>query len=154
MIEQNPIAGEDAVGFAVINGVPMRGALGGGVRGAGVEGGGFRLGWRRGSEHFRRPGLVVFDMRAAGGGDVGSNGLEEAEGAGGDDVGSVIRDLEGDGDVGLGGEVVNLVGENNVEPTAEGGCVGEVGVVELHSSLVGVVRVDVDVVDALGVEVG
>ncbi|QHN93984.1 uncharacterized protein DS421_17g597370 [Arachis hypogaea] len=34
----------------------------------------------------------------------------------GDDVGGVVGDLEGDGDVGLGGEVVDLVGEDGVEP--------------------------------------
>ncbi|CAL5401738.1 unnamed protein product [Camellia sinensis] len=53
----------------------------------------------------------------------------------------------------MGGEVVDLVGEDGVEPAAERGGVGEVGVVELHEGLVGVVGVDVDVVDSLGVEV-
>lgn len=85
---------------------------------------------------------------------MGPDGLEEAEGAGGDDIGGVIRDLEGDRDVRLGGEVVDLVGEDRVDPAAERGGVGKVGVVELHAGLVGVVGVDVDVVDALGVEVG
>ncbi|CAL5335868.1 unnamed protein product [Camellia sinensis] len=61
--------------------------------------------------------------------------------------------LEGDGDVGLGGELVDLVGEDGGEPAAERGGVGEVGVVELQEGLVGVVGVDVDVVDSLGVEV-
>lgn len=154
MVEQDPVAGEDAVGLAVVDGVPMGGALGGSVGGAGVEGGSLRLRRRRGSKHLRRAGLVVADVGAAGGGDVGADGLEEAEGAGGDDVGGVVGDLEGDGDVRLGGEVVDLVGENGVEPAAEGGGVSEVGVVELHDSLGGVVRVDVDVVDALRVEVG
>ena len=60
--------------------------------------------------------MVVADVGSAGGGDVGSDGLEEAEGAGGDDVGGVVWDLEGDCDVGLGCEVVDLVGEDNVEP--------------------------------------
>ncbi|KAL6982827.1 hypothetical protein U1Q18_016220 [Sarracenia purpurea var. burkii] len=63
-------------------------------------------------------GLVVADESATGGGDVGSDGLEEAEGASGDDVSSVLGDLERDGDVGLGGEIVDLVGEDGVDPTA------------------------------------
>lgn len=83
-----------------------------------------------------------------------SEGFEEAEGASCNNVGGVIGDLEGDGDVRLGGEIVDLVGADGVEPAAEGGGVGEIGVVELHESLVSVVRVDVDVVDPLGVEVG
>lgn len=55
--------------------------------------------------------------------------------------------------MGLGGEVVDLVGEDGVEPAAEGGGVGEIGVVELHAGLVGVVGIHVYVVDALRVEV-
>jgi len=53
----------------------------------------------------------------------------------------------------LSGEVVDLVGEDGVEPAAEGGGVGEIGVVELHAGLVGVVGIHIDVVDALRVEV-
>lgn len=54
----------------------------------------------------------------------------------------------------MGGEVVDFVGEESVEPAAEGGGVGEVGIVEFHAGFVGVVWVDVDMVDALGIEVG
>ena len=54
----------------------------------------------------------------------------------------------------LGSEVVDLVGGYGVDPAAEGGGVGEVGVVELHSSFMRVMRIDVDVIKALGVEVG
>lgn len=85
---------------------------------------------------------------------MGADGLEEAESAGGDDVSSVIGDLERNGDVRLGGEVVDLVGGEGVDPTAKRRRIGEVGVVELHAGLVGVVGVDVDVVDPLGVEIG
>lgn len=92
----------------------MCGALGGGVGGAGVEGGCLRLRRRGGAEHLGGSGLVVADVGSAGGGDVGADGLEEAEGASGDDVGGVVGDLEGDGDVGLGGEVVDLIGEDGV----------------------------------------
>nr|POE97364.1 hypothetical protein CFP56_31056 [Quercus suber] len=56
--------------------------------------------------------------------------------------------------MGLSSEVVNLVWENRVEPATKREGIGEVIVVELHSSLVGVVGVNVDVVDLLSVEVG
>lgn len=154
MVEENAVAGEDPVGLPVIHGVPMSRAFGCRVGGSRVERGGLRLRGRSRSEHLRRPGLVVPDVRPTGGGDVGAHGLEEAEGAGGDDVGSVVRDFEGDGDMGLGGEVVDLVGEDGVEPAAEGGGVGEVGIVELHAGLVGIVGIDVDVIDPLRIEIG
>lgn len=54
----------------------------------------------------------------------------------------------------LSSEIVDLVGAESVDPAAERRGVGEIGVVELHASLVSVVRVDVDVVDSLCVEVG
>lgn len=118
MIEQNPIAGEEPVGFSVVHGVPMSGAFRGRVRGSGVKWRGFRLGRRSGSEHLRGSGLVVPNVRSAGGHDVGSDGFEEAEGARGHHIGGVIRDLEGNGDVGLGSKVVDLVGGDGVDPAA------------------------------------
>ncbi|PON39167.1 LOW QUALITY PROTEIN: hypothetical protein PanWU01x14_306780 [Parasponia andersonii] len=153
MVEQDPIAGEDPISLPVIDRVPMRRAFRRGIGRSRVER--RRLALRRGRrpEHLRRSGLVVPDVGPARGGDVRSDGLEEAERAGGDHVRGVVRDFEGDGDVGLGGQVVDLVGENNVEPAAERGGIGEVGVVELHPGLVGIVRIDVDVIDPLGVEV-
>jgi len=154
MVEKNAIAGVESVGLTVVHGVPVRSAFGGSVGGPRVEGGGFGLRRRGGAEHLGGPGLVVADVGAAGVRDVGADGLEEAQRAGGDDVGGVVRDLERHSDVRLRGEVVDLVGEDGVEPAAERGGVGEIGVVELHARLVGVVGIDVYVVDALRVEVG
>lgn len=51
-------------------------------------------------------------------------------------------------------EVVDLVGLYLVDPPTERRGIGEIGVVELHESFGGVVGVDVDVLKALGVEVG
>lgn len=154
MIEQDPVTSEDPVGFTVVNGVPVRGAFGGGVRGPWMEGSGFRLRRRSGSEHFRRSGLVVLDVRSTSGGDVGANSFEETKGSSGDDIGGVVRDLEGNSDVRLSGEIVNLVGENGVEPTTERGGVGEIGVVKLHTCFVSVVWVHIDVINSLSVEIG
>ncbi|THU44176.1 hypothetical protein C4D60_Mb02t04650 [Musa balbisiana] len=141
VVEQDAVAGEQAVGLTVVDGVPVRGDLGGSVWRAGMERGRLRLGRRRGAEHLGGASLVV-----AGGFGGAADGLEEAESAGGDDIGGVVGDLEGDGNVGLGGEVVDLIGEESVDPAAEGGCIGEVGIVELHAGLDGVVGVDVEVV--------
>ena len=88
------------------------------------------------------------------GDDVGSNSFEEMEGPNGNNIGVVIWGLEWDNHVGLGSEVVNLIWENRVEPATKRGGIDKVGVVELYSSLVGIVGVDVDVVDSLSVEVG
>ncbi|KAL6965503.1 hypothetical protein U1Q18_036555, partial [Sarracenia purpurea var. burkii] len=80
------------------------------------------LGYRSGIK-FGDKWIRVFNGRKrnaeeTGGGDVGLNGLEEAEGASGDEVDSAIRDLKTDGDMGLGGEIVDLVGEDSVNPAA------------------------------------
>ena len=67
------------------------------------------------------------------------------------DISSVVRDLEGDINVGLSSKVVDLVRLDDVEQTAEGGGTREISVVELHASFVGIVGIDVDMVDPLGV---
>ena len=54
----------------------------------------------------------------------------------------------------LSSKVVYLIGSNGIEPSAKRRSVSEIGIVELHSGLVGVVGIDVDVIDSLGVEVG
>lgn len=51
-------------------------------------------------------------------------------------------------------EIVDLIGEDRIKPAAERRGVGEICIVELHPRLVRVVRIDVDVVDSLRVEVG
>ena len=56
--------------------------------------------------------------------------------------------------MGLGGEVVDFVGLNLFEELAEGGAVGEVTVVEVEVFGVALVRVEVDVFEAFGVEGG
>uniref|UniRef100_A0A804PTD2 Uncharacterized protein n=1 Tax=Zea mays TaxID=4577 RepID=A0A804PTD2_MAIZE len=152
VVEEHAVAGEYAVGLAVVDGVPVRGDLGGGVGRARVEGRVLALRRRRGAEHLRGTGLVVAHGLAR-----QADGLEEAERPRGGDVGGVVGDLEGDGDVRLRGEVVDLVGGDGVERAAEGRGVGQVGVVEPHRGTRGRrhrVRVVVDVVQPLRVEVG
>lgn len=49
-------------------------------------------------------------------------------------------------------EVVGLVGGNGVDPTMHGRGISEIAVVELHTSLVNVMRGDVYMIVPLGVE--
>ncbi|WRX09742.1 hypothetical protein QQP08_002229 [Theobroma cacao] len=88
------------------------------------------------------------------GGDVGSNGFQQSEGSRSHHVRSIIRDFKRDCNMGLRSQIVNLVGPDGVEPATKRGSVGEVSVMELHPSLERVVRVDVDVVNTLRIEVG
>lgn len=97
--------------------------------------------------------MVILDMSPTRFSDMRSNSLKQTQGPGGDNISSKIRDLKGDSDVGLRGEVVDFIRGDSVDPTAERGGVGEIGVVEFHPGFVGIVWVDVDVVDSLGVEV-
>jgi hypothetical protein len=50
-------------------------------------------------------------------------------------------------------EVVDLVGTDGVEPPTERGGVGEIGVVKLHA-IASIVRIYIDVVNPLRVEIG
>lgn len=83
-----------------------------------------------------------------------TDSLQKAESTGGDNVCGIIRDLEGNSNMRLGSEVVDLIRLNSIKPTAERRGVSKVGIVEFHAGLVDVVRIDVDVINALGVEIG
>lgn len=60
------------------------------------------------------------------------DGLEEAERARGCDVGGVVGHLEGQRDMALRGEVVDLVEEDVIKHATERRGVRDVGVVEVH----------------------
>lgn len=83
-----------------------------------------------------------------------TDGFEEAQRASGDNVGGVIRDLERNSDMGLSSKVVNLVGIDSINPTAKRRGVGEVRIMELHAGFMGIVGIDVEMVDPLGIEIG
>ncbi|GAB2279471.1 hypothetical protein Dimus_014110 [Dionaea muscipula] len=142
------------ISFSIVDGVPMGIALGNSIGRSRMKRRRLRLRRRSGSEHLRRASLVVTHVSPTSSGNVRPNGLKEPDSAGGYDIGGVIRGLKRNSDVRLCGEVVDLVGGDGVDPAAEGRAIGEIGIVELHASLVSVVRVDVDMVNPLCVEVG
>lgn len=151
MVEQDAVAGVEAVGFAVVDGDPVGVHLGDGIRAARVEGRGFLLrDFLDQAVEFGGGSLVeagfLFQAKEA-------DGFEQAQGANGVDIGGVFRGFEADGHVRLGAEVVDLVRLHFLQDAGEVGGVGEIAVVELEAGVVDV-RVFVDVIDALGVEQG
>ena len=151
VIEEDTVAGIEAVGFAVVDGDPVGVELGGGVGAARVEGGGFLLrNFLDETVELGGAGLVeagfLFQTENA-------DGFEQAQGADGVDVGGVFGAFEADGDVALGAEVVDFVGLDLLNDADEVAGVGEIAVVQLEPSL-GDMGILINVVDALGVERG
>ncbi len=77
--------------------------------------------------------------------------LEDAQGAEADHIGGVFGLIEGDAHVGLGGEVVHLVGADLLDDAADAGAVAEVAVVKLETLAIGTPS-GAQMVDAAGGE--
>src|SRR5439155_19583247 len=103
--EQDPAAGKEAMRLAVVDRDPVGVQLRHRVWAARMERAELVLRWRRQSEHLRRRGLVE-----AGGQAGGPNRLQEPGRAQPIRVPRVLRLIEGDMNVALGGQVVDLVG--------------------------------------------
>ncbi len=149
VVEQDAVAGVEAVGFAVVDNDPIAVHLGYGIRTARVEGGGFLLGdFLYQAVELAGAGLVeacfLFQTEDA-------NGFEQAQHTQGVGVGGVFGLFEADGDVALGGEVVYLVGLNLLDDADEAGAIGHVTMVEEEAYFF-LVAVFVEMVDAVGVE--
>jgi hypothetical protein len=108
VVEEDAVAGEQAVRLAVVDHQVVRHDLGRGVGAARVERGRLGLGWRAAAEHLARPGLVEPHLRAGALLDVADR-LEQAQDTEAVDVGGVLGLRERDRHVRLGGEVVDLV---------------------------------------------
>ena len=149
MVKQDAVAGVQAVGFAVVDGDPVAVDLGGAVGTARVEGSGFPLGdFPDLAEHFAGGGLIKAGLALQA---ENADAFEQAQRAKGVGVGGVFGGLERDLDVALRGEVVDFVGLGMLENADQVGGVGEVAVVQGEAP-VGGVRVLVEVINALGVE--
>ena len=151
MVEQDAVAGVDAVGFAVVDRDPVGVELGGGVGGAWVEGGGFLLrDFLHQTKQFGGGSLIEtgFLFQPA-----DADGFEQTQGAKRVAVGGVFRAFKRNGYVALGAEVVDFVGLHLLDDADQAGGIGQVAVVEDEIAVIGV-RILVDVVNALGVEGG
>ncbi len=149
VVEQDAVAGVHAVRLAVVDGDPVGVELGHRVRAARVE--------RR---RLALRGLLHEAVELAGAGLVEAavalqaeqaDRLEQSQRAQRVDVGGVLRALEADRDMAHRAEVVDLVGAHLLHDADQVGAVGEVAVVQ-DEPAVALVRVLVEVVDALGVE--
>ena len=149
VVEQDAVAGIHPVRLAVVDGDPV-----------GVE-----LGHRVGAPRIEGGGLLLRDLLhqavELGGGRLVETGflfqaqdadrLEDAQRAEGVGVGGVFGFLEGNGDVALRGEVVDLVGLHLLDDADQARRIGEVAVVQDEAAVL-LVRILVQVVDAIGVE--
>ncbi len=149
MVEQDAVAGVDAVGLAVVHRDPMGVYLGGAVRRTRVERRGLALRHLlHQTEHLAGGGLVeahaVLQPQDA-------HGLQQAQRSQGVAVGRVLRRLEAHLHVALRRQVVDLVRLRLLHDADEIGGVREVAVVheEADTRLVWVL---VQVIDAVGVE--
>ena len=149
VVEQDPVAGEQAVALAIVDGHPVGIRFGGRVGASRIEGRclalghlphlAVHLGAARLVELRGQPGLV--------------DGLQDAHGAQGRHVARVLGDVEAHADVALGGEVVDLVGPHPVQELDQVGRVADVTVVQEEPDPIDV-GILVEMVDALGIEGG
>ena len=134
VVEQDPGDREQVVGLAVVDRHPVRVELRGAVRRPRVERRALVLRGRRRAEHLRGRGLVVAAV------DPGrADRLEQPQRAGAVGRGGVLRHLEGDLDVALRAEVVDLVRLDLVDQVDQADAVGEVAVVQVQVGAVDVV---------------
>ncbi|CAA2995910.1 Hypothetical predicted protein [Olea europaea subsp. europaea] len=130
----------------------MGSALGNGIGGPGVERRRLRLRRRGGSEHLRRTAgnteYGIFQRRICGTGPP-----PEDEEHSSNDVSSVVRVSQKKPQHGTGRRDCKPHQAGWYQAAAEGGGVVKVGIVELHPCLVGIVGINIDVIDPLGVKI-
>ncbi len=146
VVEQDPVHREHPVGLAVVAGHPVGVDLGRAVGAAGPEGGVLVLRRRGGPEHLRGTGLVVAALQADHPDRFEQAGAAHPRGHPGE-----LGLVEGDSDVALSGEVVDLGRLHPLEQGHQPGAVGEVAVVQEQPGL-RIVRVPVQVLDPRRVE--
>ena len=149
VVEQDAVAGEEAVALAVVDHLVVGEDLGTGVGAARLEAGALELRGLGAAEHLGAAGLVEADLLAAVLHEA-ADGLQQADDAHAHHVHGVLGLVEAHPHVALGAQVVDLVGLDVVQHVAQGARVGQVAVVQVE---VGVRRLaHVEVVDAVRVE--
>ena len=151
VVEQHAVRKMQAVGFAIVHNVPVRRNLAHRVGTARVKGGALVLRRLGGSEHLRRTGLV--HAHRVSGNAVVMHRFEQAQRACGYNVGGVFRLVEAHADVRLRRQVVDFMRGREFQYAAKASTVGDVAIVERQLNAL-VMRVGVDVVQALGVKRG
>ena len=149
VVEQNAVAGVNAVGFAVIDGNPVGIEFGHGIGRTRIKRRGFFLrDFLHQTIQFGRGGLVktgfVFQAQKA-------DGFQQAQCTDGIDICGVFGGFEAHGNVGLCAQVIYFVGADFRQQAREVGGVGQIAVMQFEAHIVNV-RVLIDMVDALGVE--
>jgi hypothetical protein len=133
VVEQNPVRGMDAVGFAIIHRDPVGIDLGGAIGRARIERRGFRL---RNlldlAEHFQRRGLIKSEATLEA---ENADRLEQAQGADGVGIGGVFGGLEAHLHMALGGQIVDFRRPHLLDDPDQAGAVGEVAVMELEPDI-------------------
>ncbi len=151
VIEENAVADEQAIGFAVIDGIPVSRDFADGIGTARIKRRGFALRRMGGAEHFRGAGLVEARLLLGSGGVV-AQGFQDTERSGSYDIGGVFGLIEADAHVGLGREVVDFIGLNLFEDVAQAGAVRHIAIMQAEGDLF--MRIRIDGVQAIGVEGG
>ncbi len=146
VVEEDAVAGEDAVALAVVDRGPVCEELADRVGAAGLERRALTLGGLGLAEHLAAGRLVEAGLGAG-----VAHGVQEAQGAKGGDIGGVLRDLEAGPHVRLSREVVDLVGLDLTQETRQVGAVGDVAVVQRQVGRI-LVAVLVEMVDAMRIE--
>ena len=133
VVEEDTVAGIDAVCFTVVYRDPVGVNLGAGIGAPGVEGRGLFLGdllhfaEKLGCGSLVESGLLLHTQD--------TDGLEDAKRPYGIGIGRVLRLLEGDGNMGLGSQIVDLRGLCLLDDPDKTRRVGEVAVVEDESAV-------------------
>ena len=148
VVEQDSRAGEEPVGFPIIDRLPVGVQLGAGVRAARVERRVEPLGRRRRPVHLRARRLIeLHRLRSI----QVPDRLEQPQAAQADDVGRVERLVERDAHMALGAQVIHLVRPDLFHDHRQAGRVGKVGVVQMEP-LVNRRIAREEVVDALAIQ--
>ena len=149
MVEQDAVAGINAIGFAVVDRDPVGVHLGHRIRTSGVERGGFLLrSFLHQTVEFGRRGLVETGLLLQ---FQDADGLQNAQTTQGINVRRVFGALKADRHMGLGAQVVDFIGLRFLNDANQVAGVGEVAVVQFEIGII-YVRVLVDVIHPLRVE--